>query len=169
MTKRRLALRSREPLATSVFLSLILVLFFTLPCALVRAEPASSGVSAETTQRVTPGEMNTGGLLLQSDDGGLIEAPRLQTDVVMAVSGTIARVTVTQRFENPSDRWLEGIYVFPLPEQSAVDALRSKAPDTNQRLAVLALVLALLSAVTVIFWRYHRRDYASPRRIGRRI
>jgi Ca-activated chloride channel family protein len=129
MTKRRQALRSREPLATSVFLSLILILFFMLPCVLVRAEPASSGVSADTTQRVTPGEMNTGGLLLQSDEGGLIEAPRLQTDVVMAVSGTIARVTVTQRFENPSDRWLEGIYVFPLPEQSAVDALRMEIGD----------------------------------------
>ena len=131
MTKRRQALCSREPLATSVFLSLILVLFFTLPCILVRAEPVSSGVSAATgeAQRVTPGEMNTGALLLQGDDGGLVEAPRLQTDVVMAVSGTIARVTVTQRFENPSDRWLEGIYVFPLPEQSAVDALRMEIGD----------------------------------------
>jgi Ca-activated chloride channel homolog len=132
MIKRRQALCSREPLATSIFLSLILVLFFTLPCVLVRAEPASSGVSAATrdaTPRVTPGEMNTGALLLQSDDGGLVEAPRLQTDVVMAVSGTIARVTVTQRFENPSDRWLEGIYVFPLPEQSAVDALRMEIGD----------------------------------------
>jgi len=131
MTKRRQALCSREPLATSVFLSLILALFFTLPCILVRAEPVSSGVSAATgeAQRVTPGEMNTGALLLQSEDGSLVEAPRLQTDVVMAVSGTIARVTVTQRFENPSDRWLEGIYVFPLPEQSAVDALRMEIGD----------------------------------------
>jgi hypothetical protein len=31
------------------------------------------------------------------------------------------------------------------------------------------LTLALLSAVTLVLWRYHRRDYASPRRIGRRI
>jgi Ca-activated chloride channel homolog len=132
MIKRRQALCSHEPLATSVFFSLILVLFFTLPSVLGRAEPVSSGVSAATAEaapRVTPGEMNTGALLLQSDDGGLIEAPRLQTDVVMAVSGTIARVTVTQRFENPSDRWLEGIYVFPLPEQSAVDALRMEIGD----------------------------------------
>ena len=45
-----------------------------------------------------------------------------------------------------------------------------KAPhDTNQRIAILALVLALLSAVAFLLWRYHRRDYASPRRIGRRI
>ena len=68
--------------------------------------------------------MNTGALLLPTDDGGFVQAPRLGTDVVMTVNGTIARVTVTQRFENTSDRWLEGVYVFPLPEQSAVDALR---------------------------------------------
>jgi hypothetical protein len=33
----------------------------------------------------------------------------------------------------------------------------------------ITLTLFLLSAVTFVFWRYHRRDYASPRRIGRRI
>ncbi len=31
------------------------------------------------------------------------------------------------------------------------------------------LTLALLSAVTLVLSRCHRRDYASPRRIGRRI
>src|SRR3546814_17635989 len=35
----------------------------------------------------------------------------------------VARATVRQVFHNPSDRWLEGIYVFPLPERSAVDRL----------------------------------------------
>jgi len=39
----------------------------------------------------------------------------------------------------------------------------------NQRLVVLALLLTILSAVTLVMWRYHRRDYASPRRTGRRI
>jgi hypothetical protein len=33
----------------------------------------------------------------------------------------------------------------------------------------IMLTFFLLSAVTFVFWRYHRRDYASPRRIGRRI
>ena len=58
--------------------------------------------------------------------------------------------------------------VVPKPEANPLAAL--KVPhDANQRIAILALVLALLSAVTFILWRYHRRDYASPRRIGRRI
>src|SRR3546814_8906630 len=35
----------------------------------------------------------------------------------------VARATVRQVLHNPSDRWLEGIYVFPLPERSAVDRL----------------------------------------------
>jgi hypothetical protein len=57
--------------------------------------------------------------------------------------------------------------VVPKPEASPLASL--KAADTSQRIAILAFVLAFLSAVTFIFWRYHRRDYASPRRIGRRI
>jgi hypothetical protein len=57
--------------------------------------------------------------------------------------------------------------VVPKPEANPLAGL--KVPhDTDQRIAILALVLALLSAVTFILWRYHRRDYASPRRIGRR-
>src|SRR3546814_15979547 len=35
----------------------------------------------------------------------------------------VARATVRQVFHNPGDRWLEGIYVFPLPERAAVDRL----------------------------------------------
>jgi Ca-activated chloride channel homolog len=122
MTMRRQALRSRKPLVSFSVLALILTLFFILPSVLAAAEDAQP--NAGKTAYVQPDDMNTGALLLQSgDDGGYVEAPRLNTDAAITVTGTIARVVVTQRFENPSDRWLEGIYVFPLPEQSAVDAL----------------------------------------------
>jgi Ca-activated chloride channel family protein len=120
MSMRRQALRSIEPLATFFFFSLILIFSLALPSVLVKAE----SVTADTAGRVAPGDMNTGALLLPTGDGSFVQAPGLGTDVVMTINGTIARVTVTQRFENPSERWLEGIYVFPLPEQSAVDALR---------------------------------------------
>lgn len=79
---------------------------------------------------VRPNDMNMGGLLLPSKrEGYYIEAPRLSTDVSMEVSGPLARVRVTQRFENPSDGWVEGIYVFPLPEDSAVDTLKMRVGD----------------------------------------
>ena len=58
--------------------------------------------------------------------------------------------------------------VVPKPDASPMASL--KAPnDITQRLVVLALLLTILSAVTLVMWRYHRRDYASPRRTGRRF
>ncbi len=120
MPMRRRVLRSFEPPATFLLFSLILIVSLALPSVLATAGP----VTSDADGRVTPDEMNMGALLLPTEDGGFVQAPRLGTDVIMTVNGTIARVTVTQRFENNSDRWLEGIYVFPLPEQSAVDALR---------------------------------------------
>jgi len=51
-------------------------------------------------------------------------APQLQTDVVIQVTGMLARVRVEQRFRNPGAAWAEGIYVFPLAEDAAVDRLR---------------------------------------------
>src|SRR5262249_16691509 len=39
-------------------------------------------------------------------------------------NGLVQRVTVLQRFRNDTSVWLEGVYVFPLPEGAAVDRLR---------------------------------------------
>ena len=62
-----------------------------------------------------------GGLWLESEEGRTTAAPRLFMDVDIQVSGIIARVKVSQKFINPSERWLEATYVFPLPDDSAVD------------------------------------------------
>jgi Ca-activated chloride channel family protein len=47
--------------------------------------------------------------------------PLKHTDVKGGISGFIARVTVTQEFENPSTEKIEAVYTFPLPQDSAVD------------------------------------------------
>ncbi|RDJ11346.1 marine proteobacterial sortase target protein [Rhizobium grahamii] len=74
---------------------------------------------------VRPNDVNSGSLLFPAKEPGFfVEAPRLKTDVHVDVSGPIARVKVTQRFQNPSKGWVEGTYVFPLPENSAVDVLK---------------------------------------------
>lgn len=74
---------------------------------------------------VTPNDVKAGSLLLKSTEGGkYLEAPRLATDFNVTVSGPTARIIVTQRFENPADGFVEGVYVFPLPENSAVDTLK---------------------------------------------
>jgi len=62
-------------------------------------------------------------LLAAGENGATVAAPRLATDYDIVVSGPVARTRVTQRFVNPTDRWVEGVYVFPLPEKAAVDTL----------------------------------------------
>jgi Ca-activated chloride channel family protein len=65
-----------------------------------------------------------GSLFMQNTEGKLARSPLLDTRVNMSISGIVARVTVVQIFSNTSDQWQEGIYVFPLPDDAAVDHLR---------------------------------------------
>lgn len=79
---------------------------------------------------VRPNDMGTGALLFPSKEPGyFVEATRLATDVQIDVNGPIMRTRVTQRFENPSKGWVEGTYVFPLPDDSAVDTLKMQIGD----------------------------------------
>ncbi len=57
-------------------------------------------------------------------DGLLREAPMLETDIDMKVTGFINRTHLKQIFHNDSNDWVEGVYVFPLPENAAVDHMR---------------------------------------------
>jgi Ca-activated chloride channel family protein len=47
--------------------------------------------------------------------------PLKHTDVKAEITGFLARVTVTQDFENPFPEKIEAVYTFPLPHQAAVD------------------------------------------------
>jgi Ca-activated chloride channel family protein len=47
--------------------------------------------------------------------------PLKHTDVEADIVGFVARTTVTQIFHNPLDRKIEAVYVFPLPQDAAVD------------------------------------------------
>ena len=71
------------------------------------------------------GDAEQGSLLLRTErEGVYLPAPILETEVRIRVAGLLARATVTQRFHNPTQEWLEGVYVFPLPDTAAVDGLR---------------------------------------------
>lgn len=59
-------------------------------------------------------------------ESGFEPAAPLATDVTMEISGVIARVTVEQRFRNTTSGWVEALYVFPLPDDAAVDRLRMR-------------------------------------------
>lgn len=50
-------------------------------------------------------------------------SPVLKTTVDIKVTGIVARTKLTQTFKNASQHWVNGLYVFPLPENAAVDHL----------------------------------------------
>jgi Ca-activated chloride channel family protein len=75
-------------------------------------------------------DTGTGELLFKTSElGCYFPAPRVAVDFTIDVSGPVARTRVTQRFENPADGWVEGVYLFPLPEGAAVDTLKMKIGD----------------------------------------
>ena len=55
--------------------------------------------------------------------------PLRRTSVDAEISGPLARVTVTQDFENTSPEKIEAIYTFPLPTKSAVDDMTMTIGD----------------------------------------
>ena len=66
----------------------------------------------------------------QLEEGKEIFAvPTLKTDVHVDVQGLLSTTTVKQYFINPTNTWMEAIYLFPLPDKSAVDHLRMKIGD----------------------------------------
>jgi Ca-activated chloride channel family protein len=70
-----------------------------------------------------------GGSLQFKTGTGPMGAPLLETDVEICVTGHVARATVRQIFRNPHPEWHEGIYIFPLPENAAVDRLRMRVGE----------------------------------------
>lgn len=71
----------------------------------------------------TPRLFENPGLFVSNGSGSARQATQLTTDVSIDVTGIVATVSVAQRFRNDSDDWVEGVYVFPLPDDAAVDKL----------------------------------------------
>jgi Ca-activated chloride channel family protein len=91
----------------------LLLLLFILPFV---------AQAQETTTLAT----NEGaGLLLKTATPGTYAiVPAVKSEVRITVTGPIVRTTVTQTFHNTTGHCVEGLYVYPLPEMSAVDTLK---------------------------------------------
>jgi len=57
-------------------------------------------------------------------DGSTRSAVLLSTAVSGEIKGMLAKINIEQSFENNSGEWISGRYVFPLPENAAVDSLK---------------------------------------------
>ncbi|UCE88717.1 MAG: marine proteobacterial sortase target protein [Pseudomonadota bacterium] len=101
------------------------LLLFAMLLAMSAEALAGEDDHEDATVRLA--DVRQGSLLWKTRTPGVYhQALRLETDVDMRVSGMIARATVSQRFRNDSGEWAEGVYVFPLPENAAVDHMRMR-------------------------------------------
>jgi Ca-activated chloride channel family protein len=88
------------------------------------ATPAAKGFHAEKPpEGGRPGPIGQGSLRAINDHGAVMDCPLKHTSVCVRVDGFIASVELTQRFHNPTKERIEAVYIFPLPENSAVDRM----------------------------------------------
>lgn len=87
--------------------------------------------------------------------GRYAPAPLIATEVDIDIGGIVARTVVRQHFVNPTKDWLEGRYVFPLPENAAVNRMTLRIGDR-----VIEAKIAERRAA--------RRAYEAAKRDGRR-
>ncbi|NNG04381.1 MAG: marine proteobacterial sortase target protein, partial [Inquilinus sp.] len=100
------------------FLFCLVALLTVLAMVRDAAAQGAAAVPAETM-------LTQGGLYLPADRPGyVIPSTTVDSDIALDIGGLVARARITQRFVNPTGRWVEGVYVFPLPENAAVDRLR---------------------------------------------
>jgi Ca-activated chloride channel homolog len=69
----------------------------------------------------------------RSAEEPVAEALRVATHMRVQVTGNVARVHVEQEFSNTGDDWVEGLYVFPLSKDSAVDELLMRIGERTIR------------------------------------
>ncbi|HEX3111137.1 MAG TPA: VIT domain-containing protein [Thermoanaerobaculia bacterium] len=86
---------------------------------------AASALAQDPLPLVKMEDVKSAAMLLKTSQPGVYaEAPTLKTDVRLHVRGVVLRGEVTQTFQNPTPQCAEAVYVFPLPENAAVDTVR---------------------------------------------
>lgn len=112
------------------------LLFRCLPAALLGSllvlllstVPAQS--MAQDSGQPDLAHLESGHMLLRDAVTGHYEPALMHASKVhFAISGTIATVTLEQSFSNPGERWMEGVYAFPLPDGAAVRFLEMRVGE----------------------------------------
>src|SRR4029077_7932256 len=87
-----------------------------------------AAVGAASSPAATPRRGTEGALFLEAGEqttAAAVLAPKQE----IRVTGMVARARVHQEFTNPGPEWAEGVYVFPLPDDAAVDHLQMRVGD----------------------------------------
>ncbi|HEY6248754.1 MAG TPA: VIT domain-containing protein [Candidatus Angelobacter sp.] len=83
-----------------------------------KGSPASAGAGGSTELQIIGKDGKPAGFV-----------PLRHTDIKTEISGFVARISLTQEFENVLPNAIEAIYVFPLPHDSAVDGMTMVVGD----------------------------------------
>lgn len=97
---------------------------FASTVALVALATATAAADAPRSDGVAP-QLRA----LSPDRSPLGSCPLEHTEVSLDVSGSTVHARVRQRFSNPFEDPIEAVYVFPLPEDAAVHAMRMRIDD----------------------------------------
>ena len=111
--------RNLEPRSRRIVFFATLAYLASVALLLVLARTAQATPTTSRTADAVRSEI----IMIGGKEGQLFRAPLQSTEVEIYVSGAVARTRVRQTYFNPFDEWMEGIYVYPLPEKSAVDRL----------------------------------------------
>jgi Ca-activated chloride channel family protein len=119
-----IAVRAVKPTVDLMFRSALVRFALLLLGFVIITLAAVAGARADGNY-VRPGDARSGTLLFKAvEEDRYVQAPLVGADIDITVSGPTARARVTQHFYNPTNGWIEGVYVFPLPENAGVDPLK---------------------------------------------
>jgi Ca-activated chloride channel family protein len=108
---------------SAAFVTVLFVLFLSLT-ALYFFKPVTVEAGGET-----PGSLG----IIGKNGSVTGTCPLRHTEVRGAIDGFLARVTVTQAFENSASQKIEAVYTFPLPDNAAVDDMTVQVGDRTVR------------------------------------
>src|SRR5437588_9297331 len=91
-------------------------------CAIIAIQPQSASAGQ-------PASGNSQLQIIAKDGKVTGFVPLKHTGIKTEISGFVARIVVTQEFENVLPDAVEAIYVFPLPHDSAVDGMTMKVGE----------------------------------------
>ena len=110
---------------------LLFVLLAALAGALLLTTIPVTHAAPPKPSPLKPGDTgDAGSLQIIGSDGKVAGlCPLKHTDVHAEISGFLARVEVTQEFVNEGDDRIEAVYVFPLPQDAAVNDMTMHVGD----------------------------------------
>ena len=102
---------------SALFLAVLAWISFSTPTTVLAAPVATSGSLQIVGKNGSPGG----------------SCPLRHTQVRAGISGFMARVEVTQTFDNSAFQKIEAVYIFPLPENAAVDDMTIQVGNRTVR------------------------------------